>query len=217
MASDFRRSGDAYGDQFAAMFPRGRAWPVDEESVFQRVARAIAMVWGSVDARISDLVEIESDPRTTVELLPEWEAAFGLPDTCVQAPLTISARQRALAERMTAKGGQSRTFFIAVAARLGYTITIREFSPFMCGVSRCGDPAWAIGPAEIRFYWTVAVASPRLTWFRAGAGRAGVDHHLEIGIADDLECLFRRWKPAHTEIAFDYSGSSGNGELAGTP
>lgn len=216
MAHDFRRSGDAYGEQFVALFPRGRAWPQDEGSVFQRVARAVAMVWGSVDSRLADLVEREADPRTATELLPEWEVAFGLPDACLSAPTTIKERQRALVEKMTAEGGQSRAFFIAVAARLGYSVSIREFAPFMCGVSRCGDANWGIGPIEIRFYWRVAVSSPRLTWFRAGAGRAGVDHHLEIGVADDLECLFRRWKPAQTEIVFDYSGAE-NGALAGTP
>lgn len=217
MAHDSRRSGDAYGEQFVAMFPRGRAWPQDEASVFQRVARAVAMVWGDVDSRIADLVEREADPRIAVELLPEWEAAFGLPDACLSSPTTTKERQRALVEKMTTQGGQSRAFFIAVAARLGYSVAIREFAPFMCGVSRCGSADWSIGPAEIRFYWRVSVSSPRLTWFRAGAGQAGVDHHLEIGIADDLECLFRRWKPAHTEIVFDYSGSSDNGAFAGTP
>jgi hypothetical protein len=38
-----------------------------------------------------------------------------------------------------------------------------------------------------------------------------------IGIADDLECLLNRWKPAHTEIIFDYSGLQDGGEMAGTP
>ena len=64
---------------------------------------------------------------------------------------------------------------------------------------------WEIGPPEIRFYWSVRVNAVRYTWFRASSGQAGVNHHLEFGLATDLECILRRWKPAHTEIIFDYS------------
>ena len=41
---------------------------------------------------------------------------------------------------------------------------------------------------------------PSLIWFRTGSGggQTGVDPHLRIGRADDLECLLERWKPAHT-------------------
>ena len=45
----------------------------------------------------------------------------------------------------------------------------------------------------------------------------GHDPHLRIGLADDLECLLNRWKPAHTQIIFDYSGMETGGEMAGTP
>jgi uncharacterized protein YmfQ (DUF2313 family) len=128
--------------------------------------------------------------------------------------LTISDRQTALVTKMTLLGGQSRAFFTAAAAKIGYTINIREFSPFMCGVSRCGDTRnlddgvhyrWEIGPPEIRFYWVINVSTLRLTWFRCGEGQCGIDPMLRIGLATDLECLLRRWKPGHTEIIFDYS------------
>ena len=58
-----------------------------------------------------------------------------------------------------------------------------------------------------------------LTWFRVGpiGGEVGVDPHLLIGLAEDLECLLNRWKPAHTEIVFDYSGLTNGGSMAGTP
>ena len=120
-----------------------------------------------------------------------------------------------------------------MATFLGYTVTITEYSPFMAGVSNAGDTRtppldpkplvgdfrWYIGPPEMRFYWTVHVTGARLTWFRSAQGEAGVDHHLEIGLAEDLECLLNRWKPAHTEIIFDYSniGSGGDDPMAGTP
>lgn len=76
---------------------------------------------------------------------------------------------------------------------------------------------YMLGPDTNRFYWTVHVASAKLTWFRASQGEVGVDPHLRIGIATDLECLLRRYKPAHTEIIFDYSGLVTGGSMAGTP
>lgn len=231
-----RRSGADYAQAFARLLPTGAAWSRDPLSVLMKVVHGLAQIWGSpgvdaasdaipgtaqlVDGRAGDLLERESDPRATIELLPDWERAWGLPDPCVAEPLTIANRQVALVTKMTLLGAQSRAFFIATAAALGYTITIREFSPFMAGVSRCGDTRnlaidgdtpdgthyrWEIGPPEMRFYWVVVVGALRLTWFRAGEGQAGVDPMVRIALATDLECLIRRYKPAHTDVVFDYS------------
>lgn len=219
-----RRGQDDYAAALTALLPSGDAWPRDPGSVLMRVVRGIAGVFGFVDARAADLLERESDPRATIELLPDWERNFGLPDACVAEPITVGDRQKALVVKMTTLGGQSRDFFVDLAASIGYTIRITEYAPFMCGVSECGDTTdefgdarWEIGPPEIRFYWTVHVGLARLTWFRMGAGELGVDHHLEIGLATDLECLLRRYKPGHTDILFDYSGLAVGGEFAGTP
>lgn len=76
---------------------------------------------------------------------------------------------------------------------------------------------YMLGPDTNRFFWTVHVASARLTWFRVTQSEVGVDPHLRIGIASDLECLLQRYKPAHTEIVFDYSGLVAGGSMAGTP
>jgi len=185
----------------------------------------LAEVWGArVDSRAADLLERESDPRSTIELLEDWERMAGLPDTCVAEPLTIGDRQRALVARLTMLGGQSRAFFIGLAASLGYEIRITEHAPFMAGTSQVGDTRdesgdfrWEIGPVEVRYYWNIHLAAARLTWFRAGVGQAGVDPHLRISLATDLECLIRRFKPAHTEVFFDYTGMDPLGPMTGTP
>ena len=228
-----RRSGDDYVDALAALLPTGPAWPREPETALMALMGGLAQIWGDpVDARAADLLERESDPRSTIELLPDWERNWGLPDPCYTGPLTIHDRQVALVARMTMLGAQSRQFFIDVAAFLGYTITITEYAPFMAGVSNCGDTRtppldpdprvgdyrWYIGPPEMRFYWTIHVTGARLVWFRSAQGQAGVDHHLEIGLAEDLECLLDRWKPAHTDIIFDYNNiGSGDDPMAGTP
>lgn len=234
MAEDrhVRRGGDSYADAFSSLLPQGIAWPRDSTSVIMRVVKGLAQVFGFVDSRAADLLERESDPRITVELLPDWERNWGLPDPCFGEPTTIVDRQRMLVMKMTMLGAQSRAFFMSLAAYIGYTIVIQEYAPFMAGVSRVGNTTaqnllrggdsvhmrWYIGAPEMRFYWTVQVGAVRLTWFRSASGQAGVDPHLRIGLATDLECLIRRYKPAHTEVLFDYSTIGGISDpMQGTP
>ncbi|MBR0879609.1 uncharacterized protein YmfQ (DUF2313 family) [Bradyrhizobium barranii subsp. barranii] len=252
-----RRAGDEYRDAFLELLPQGQAWPKHSiDSVLWQAVDGLCKYWGYVDSRAADLLEIESDPRKTLELLPDWERNWGLPDPCYAHPLTIAERQRELVMRMTLLGGQSRQFYIDAAAYIGYDISITEYRPFIVGMDRCGDNRtigsgsfmrnednpvvpmpilnpdgrpvqlgeyseypYMLGPPENRFFWTVHVHIARLEWFRVGpsGGEVGVHHHLEIGLADDLECLLRRWKPAHTEIIFDYSNLMEASSMAGTP
>lgn len=232
-----RRSGDDYAEALTDLLPYGQAWPRWIDSTLMRTVRGLAQVWGYFDSRAADLLERESDPRYTLELLPDWERNWGLPDPCFVQAQTIDQRHALLILKMTLLGAQSREFFIWVAKWLGYEITITEYSPFQAGVSQAGDTRgmvnwndipgshpemmdqyrWYIGPPEMRFYWTVHVINAPLTWFRSSSGQAGVDPHLRIGYAVDLECLLRRWKPAHTDIVFDYSNLKTGDSMAGTP
>jgi uncharacterized protein YmfQ (DUF2313 family) len=226
-----RRGGEDYVTALLALLPVGPAWPREPDSVLSKLIGGLSDYWGFVDGRAADLLERESDPRQTIELLPDWERNWGLPEECIAEPQTIADRQRALVHKMTMIGGQSRQYFIDLAASIGYTITIIEYAPFMVGVSHVGDtrspPAdpdpmvgqyrWYIGGPEMRFYWTVNVGLARLSWFRAASGQTGIDPHLRIGLADDLECLLNKYKPAHTMIVFNYSGMQNGGAMAGTP
>lgn len=210
-----RRSGDDYVPVVTYLLPEGQAWPTwDAESNLMKWVEGSAQIWGDVDGRADDLLVRESDPRETMEMLADWERNFGLPDECVAEPLTIADRHRLLVHRVTLEGGQSRQFYLDTADYFGIEIGVVEHSPYVCGISRCGDttdltdsghPRWELGAATMRFYWTIGVGRPRLTWFRCGGGggEVGVDHHLEIGLSTDLQCLFERLKPAHVELAWE--------------
>jgi uncharacterized protein YmfQ (DUF2313 family) len=225
-----RRGQSEYWHALSALLPSGIAWPRWPDTVLMRTVKGLAGIMGWVDNRAADLLERESDPRQTVEMLDSWEKAWGLPDPCYAGPQTIGERQKHLVLRMTMMGGQSRQFFIGVAKFLGYDISISEYRPFMVGIDRCGDnraylpdgslgpwPCWIGPPAENRFVWTVHVHQTNLVWFRASKGQAGIDPHLRIGLASDLECVIRRWRPAHTVVLFDYSGVTPPDPMAGTP
>ena len=247
------RTGDDYAVAMAGELPQGQAWPRDWNGALMLVVRGLTRIWGDFELRASHLLEQESDPRITVELLPDWERNWGLPDPCYSSPQSVYERQLALVMRMTIEGAQSRVFFIQIAAQIGYDISISEFRPFTIAMDGCGDcrvygqlppdpmrnewgqvindprgdpveqgelsawPNYGLGPLANRYYWTVHVDQAKLVWFRCASGQCGVDPHLRIGTADDLECLLNRWKPGHTEIIFDYSGLQTGGDMAGTP
>src|SRR5262252_11146789 len=109
-----RRSGDDYAVGMNNLLPQGLAWPRWPNTVLQNVVQGLAQIWGFVDSRAADLLERESDPRQTVELLPDWERNWGLPE-CGLPLGTIGERQKALVLKMTLLGAQSREFFIDVA------------------------------------------------------------------------------------------------------
>jgi uncharacterized protein YmfQ (DUF2313 family) len=209
-----RRSGDDYVDQIADLYPRGVAWPRDEDSTLMKLVKGCAQIFGYIDGRAADLLERETDPRKTIEMLPDWERNFGLPDPCFNKDTSIGARQATLVLKMTMQGGQSRAFFKRVAQFEGTAITITEHAPYMAGISRCGDttgqyfgdpnPRWELGPPEIRFFWSASATDATLVWARAGVACGG-DYMLDIILPEDLDCLLQRWKPAHTKLVYDFS------------
>jgi uncharacterized protein YmfQ (DUF2313 family) len=215
-----RHDQDDFADVMSELRPRGLAFPRDPDSVQMKIIYGLAGIWGIDFAGAADLfLTTESFPPYSINMLPDWENAFGLPDKCLAEPLSITDRHAALVNRMTTTGGQSRAFFIAEAASIGYAITITEYSPFQCGISHVGDTRgiynpddptqyrWQLGPPEMRYFWTVHVNELRESFFHCAAGQCGIDPLLRIGLATDLECLIRRYKPGHTDVIFDYVGN----------
>jgi len=229
-----RRTGDDYAQAFLSLLPQGQAWPRHPESILVQACTGLADYWGFVDGRAADLLETESDPRLTSELLSDWERNWGLPDPCFFGQQqSMADRRRILMLKMTLLGGQSRAFFVEIMSWLGYEITIKEYAPYMAGVSRVGntsqqemeaggvfgDMRWYLGAEEMRFYWSIGVGKVSLQWFRTApiGGEAGVDPHLIIGMGGAVPCFLDRIKPAHTQIVFDYSSLQLGGPMAGTP
>lgn len=163
-----------------ANLPKGPAWSVPVGSRFEQLLLAMADEFARADERLVRLVE-EADPRTTVELIGEWERNFGLPDACAPLSTVLDDRQIAVAQRMVTVGGQSRAYFEELAARIGYTIRIVEYRAAHIG-DRIGT--YLFGD-DSRFVWGVRV--------------------LERGPTElNLECLINRHKPAHTSVVFIY-------------
>lgn len=196
---------DEYYAQALALLPRGLAWEGDAHGVRGTVLKILAGTMARVQARADYFLETESFPPHSFEMLADWERSFGLPDPCRGEQVNLRERRQSLTERITETGGQSRAYLTARALGLGYLVEIDERRPFQCGISACGGDH-ECADATLRYYWTMRVMEPRVTWFECGISQCGLDPLARIDRAEDLECVMARIAPAHTELTLAYQG-----------
>lgn len=191
-------TGADYLSQLQALLPQGPAWPRDPEAVLTLLLDAWAEEFARVDGRAGRLQE-ENDPRVTTELLADWERVAGLPSSCmVGIDQAIAERRAALHTKLTRLGGQSRQFFIDLAASLGYTVTITEFRPFHVNDHVNDDIAGALWT----FVWQVNAQLNTVRRFTVGSA---VNEALASWGNALLECAISQLKPAHTKVLFAYT------------
>lgn len=178
LAAASNLNSEDYSQPAVQLLPRGPAWTGPRlHSFLGRVARELSRV----EWRASRLIE-EADPRTTQELLGDWEAFAALPD-CGAVPETVAGRQAVLVAKLTQNLSPRAATFIAIAEALGYTgvQVVHNADPFTC-ISNCNDSLYG-GPWI--FTWTLVVD-------------ASSDNDAA------LECLVRKLTPQHTQVLFQY-------------
>lgn len=211
----------AYLDQLQKLLPPGDAWTRDPDANLTKLLAALAEEFARLDARADALIE-EADPRTALEMLPDWERLAGLPDPCTGViASTVPERRAAIVAKLTARGGQSIPYLTELAASLGYAIAIEEFKPSRAGACRAGDRCQGI--VDWAFAFRVNVLPPgavpgvtdpltgtspqadvtlNVVYARAGSARAG-DRLVSFG-SQAIECVIRRAQPAHAVSIFAY-------------
>lgn len=184
-----------------ALKPRGWLWDTVPDGVLVQVLGALADALARVDQR-GDALLTEMDPRTTYELLPEWERALGLPDPCAGEALSVADRQAAVVARLTGVGGQSIAYLKQQIAALGHPgAVIEEFQAATCE-SAC----------EVQLFsepWR-HVFMVRLPFEPEGLGATCVGScadYLGAPPVARVECRINRIKPAHTRALFAYGMS----------
>lgn len=191
-------SGADYLSQLQALLPQGPAWPRDPNAVLTLLLDAWAAEFARVDGRANRLPD-ELDPRTTSELLADWERVAGLPSPCmVGITQTVAERRAALHTKLTRLGGQSRQFFIDLAASLGFTVTITEFRPYHVNNAvnlPVNSELW-------NFVWQVNAPLNTVRRFTVGSA---VNDALASWGNTLLECAISLLKPAHTKVLFAYN------------
>jgi len=174
---------ESYTRQLVQLLPQGRLWYLDEGSVLRRFLLGLADELARVDGRVEDLLR-EFDPRQTVELLTEWERAYGL-----EGAGTVAQRQAILAATVAARGGQTPAYFESLALAAGYQATVFEGfieTPVARLGSRLGARLYGVAWA---FAWRVEVVD---------TSSPPAATHAE------LEAIIRRAAPSHTVVYFEY-------------
>ncbi len=197
---------NAYKRLLTAILPRGRAWRGDD-AFRDELLTGEAVELARVDTRMNDLL-VESDVRTTTELIGEHETDFGLPDYIFPVVGLPNAQRRdQLLTKLRMLGGLNKQYYIDRAADLGWTITITEYTPAWCGMVVCGDPC---GGQKNIFYWRVNIdiLSPRFVLPFADGSVFADGSELAGGQSDysDLMALIQAYKPVHTIPLFTVTG-----------
>jgi uncharacterized protein YmfQ (DUF2313 family) len=179
------------------LMPIGPVWPRDPDAVMTQVLGALTPTYARHGDRSVNLLS-DAFPVAPVELLPEWEETLGLPDPCAGIAPSLEARQASVAARFIAAGGQSINYFVAVAAALGYAITITQFAPSRFGRmfgGVFGGSAWAHA-------WQVNAPTFTVHPLRFGGAFGDLFTTWDNTV---LQCELLRLAPAHTTLFFNYS------------
>lgn len=172
---------DAYVEQLKRLFPPGRAFNREADTVFHKFLEG----WSEELVRIDDQAEKmlkEVDPRTTNELAPEWEEFLALPDDCSDpGELTIEERQAQITAKFLNPGGQDTEFFEQLIQNLGFTVEIGKFEDDTMVAEHIGDVGdrWT-------YFWPIYIGS---------------DERSLV-----LECLVKRATHTHIIPVFIYDG-----------
>jgi uncharacterized protein YmfQ (DUF2313 family) len=183
-----------YKNQIIRLLPKGQAW---EGPKLHALVQGFAPELQRADAQIEALFS-EALPSSTNQCIPDWERIAGLPDAAFPVASTLSQRQGNLVAKLSAQGGQSAAYFIAIALRLGYTITIEDCYRVFAAGFKAGDSVY---DTDWAFTFTV-----HCSVLPVGEGTT-TNWTLPIlrqVYNPRLEAVFNALKPAHTIALFTY-------------
>lgn len=192
---------DDYAAQLMNLLPRGPAWDNVGDGLFLDLVYAIVAEY----TRISDkmcVLENETFPLNTTQLLTDWERVLGLPDSCTAGiSQSTGERRAAVATKLATIAEPTPRFFISLAADFGYSIDVIEYLPARVGRARVGDRINGLG---FEFAWAIVIPGSYTQSRRAVVGDTQIGDRIATWGDGSLECLMRQYKPAHTTLLFLY-------------
>jgi uncharacterized protein YmfQ (DUF2313 family) len=191
------RSLEDQTQSIANWLPSGRVWNAKNvaASVMRSLLRGLAheLLRASV---IVNALRTELMPGTAVQLLPEWEAAVGIPSTCFPGTGSISERQRDVITKIAGLGVQTQRDFEKLAALFGVTVEVH------------GGAVHGLFPMEFPIVFFDTPKSARFTIVCLYELPASLHFPYTFPIPFSLpaivtlECVFSKLKPANCDIVF---------------
>jgi uncharacterized protein YmfQ (DUF2313 family) len=185
-----------YAGAMRALLPRGPAWNIEAGSTQAALCAAFTQIVGQSDA---DAIQIIADafPETASAMLPEWNETLGIPDACFGPPASVTQNRQQIVAKLIGTGGQSIAYFVGLAAAFGIDITISEFSALYTDTA---IPAGMIlAPADWAYTWRVNIDRNSVPFISVASP---VNAFLASQNLQALDCLLRRYKPAHTQFYY---------------
>lgn len=168
---------DKYLSALQALLPPGTAWTRAEDAELTALLRGLAIEAARVELRGLDLLE-EFDPRTTTELIDDWERALLTGSEC-SSPTTLADRRARVHQRLLGYGDPNLAFWREQIETLGFTFgSIVTYRPMSAG--------FAAGDYVIGGYWAQG-------WAALVTGRTDELNAL-------LQCTLSGLTPIHTTV-----------------
>lgn len=121
---------------------------------------------------------VEFFPNSADATIEEWESRLNVSPNSGDS---LFVRQNRVAAKFSESGSLTESYFILVAGKMGFTITIEQLQPFRCGISGCGHE---LGIERVKFVWQVIITAKS-----------------DITISE-LQNKFNALKPAESSIQF---------------
>jgi len=166
-----------------------------EDSVLSQFLHALADELTRLDYQARKMID-EKNTLTTDELLTDHERDFNIPGDCDVVMDTIEDRRTLINTRLKQMGDQDKNYFIGLAEDFEHTILIFEHheDACICGEAECED---LCNDRIMSYYWSVAVY---FSW------SMDLVVNNEIRFLSNLICMFKKYRPAHTFVLWDYYG-----------
>lgn len=200
--------------------PLGPAW-----LAFRTPGKTFARIWQSLARSLDDIdvamcrLAQELDPRSTQELIGEWETAVGLPDLCLPTAATLDERRAWVLWRLAKRRWTTAQDWMDLAALFGMEIAVTP-GWYVQRPALFGDltPPFAefefplrfdLFPKLGRFRVYIDVVNVSYAGFEYGSlgANADVGFPIPFGAQDErfdlLKCIIDRVRPANVVVIWN--------------
>lgn len=197
-------------DALLRHLPQGAAWLAWRWSgkMAYKLMKALSGIYDDAMTALCNLSR-ELDPRTTVEMIGEWETALGLPDACLPEAHTLDERRRNIWFRLQKRRWSTAKDWHALAAQFGLEIIITPGwlvqKPAL--YPACYPKRYDLFPKLGRFRVYIDIKAGLTGGYDYGKRERGPGYPVPYGFQaqrlDAFMCLIDRVRPAHVIVIWN--------------